>query len=91
MGSSRSSRGSVFQYQTFEKPFNYQTFNWHKCQFTDHPIIPPGGIRFSNRFTDDEKSDANSQTERDAKGRGDDLGLEEPLILDDPFEIGMVV
>jgi hypothetical protein len=49
----RNQYGSVFQYQTFDKPYKYQNFDHKSCKFTDHPIIPPQQIRFSKpRYTD---------------------------------------
>ena len=46
-------RGSVFQYQTFEKPYKYQSYDYRSCQFTDHPLIPPEQILFSRtRYAD---------------------------------------
>jgi hypothetical protein len=92
MGPSRSPRGSVFQYQTFEKPFNYQTFDWHNCQFTDHPINPSDRRRFNSRFTDDDdKSDAEFRLDPVPKDGEDDLGAEKLVILEDPLDVGMLL
>ena len=33
--------------------FNYQTFDRDSCTFTDHPIIPPERIQFTDRNADD--------------------------------------
>ena len=33
--------------------FKYQTFDPTSVTFTDHPIIPPEIINFSDRYTDD--------------------------------------
>ena len=91
MSPRRDQYGSVFQYQTFEKPFNYQTFDWHSCKFTNHPIIPTERIRFSDRHTDDlyKSDDAATEPElEDTSAPSPEPDPVEPMAGDDPPEGG---
>jgi hypothetical protein len=58
----RNQNGSVFQYQTFDQPYKYQTFDRKSCQFSDHPIVPPEQIHFARTrfaFADDSEKSGN--------------------------------
>ncbi|KPI40266.1 uncharacterized protein AB675_7686 [Cyphellophora attinorum] len=97
-------KASVFQYQVFDKPFQYQTFDRITLRPISHPIGIPAPhhdrIKWSPRYTDDSlQSEDRGGTDdeaytHDANDRDDEAdrsqGMEDEVRVEDPVDVVVV-